>query len=165
MKILYIGGVKSGKSYLAMQKALELSLDSKPLYLATTDRNDASMQKRIALHKQERGEQFETLEEPLEIDRILDVKPDIILIDCLTLWINNMMFHEKNFETMNSMLESILTSHKSVIFVLNDVGSGIHADTELGRKFTDISGLIAQKVARECDEVYHCLAGIGNRIK
>lgn len=165
MKILYIGGVKSGKSRLAMQRALNLSPHHKPLYLATTDRNDTSMQERIALHKKERGEQFDTLEEPLEIDRIIHAAPDTILIDCLTLWISNMLFHEKSFEEMGSMLETILHSSKTVIFILNDVGSGIHADTELGRKFADTSGLIAQQVATKCDEVYHCIAGIGNKIK
>ncbi len=67
--------------------------------------------------------------------------------------------------TIKQTIATVLEAPHSLIFVINDVGSGLHADTELGRRFTDLSGLLAQQVAAGCNEVYHCIAGIGTRIK
>lgn len=186
-KILYIGGVKSGKSRLAERRALSLALDQGPLqppfYLATTDPNDRSMQARIQRHRQERGETFVTVEEPIDLVQAIDTivhtyglqaGQGVILIDCLTLWLSNRLL--RDLETgsdavltaeapLIQTIAGLLQLPHSLIFVINDVGSGIHADTELGRRFTDLSGIVAQHVAAGCNEVYHCIAGIGSRIR
>jgi adenosylcobinamide kinase/adenosylcobinamide-phosphate guanylyltransferase len=181
-KILYIGGVKSGKSRLAERRALTLAEAEDPLrppfYLATTDPADRSMQGRIQRHRQERGHTFVTIEEPRDLlnalktiaqDYHLPAGQGVILIDCLTLWLSNCLLQTLAPDSLETYLDqtiaALLEAPHSLIFVINDVGSGIHADTELGRRFTDLSGLIAQQIAAGCTEVYHCIAGIGTRIK
>lgn len=190
LKILYIGGVKSGKSRLAEMRALALvadrSIPAKPFYLATADRSDRSLEDRIQRHRQDRGDQFITLEEPFHLPEAIEVALNIhqivpgsgvILIDCLTLWLSNLLLKEMDRDPnptpdfaaviplISQTIAQLISIPQTLIFVINDVGSGIHADTDIGRQFTDLSGLMAQQVAAGCHEVYHCIAGIGNRIR
>jgi len=164
MKVLFIGGVKSGKSRLAEEYALT-NATSKPFYLATTEFIDQEMQERIKHHKHQRQEKFITLEEPLYIDKIIQENEGSILVECLSMWINNMLYHGLKFEAMQKQIQNIMQEKTNIVFVLNDVGSGIIPDNSLAREFVDISGKIAQLIAKDADEVFHVIAGIGTKIK
>ena len=164
MKALFIGGIKSGKSFLAEQYAVR-NAKIKPIYSATTEFIDSEMSDRIEAHKQQRKENFRTIEEPLKLNKIISQSKDIVLIECLSMWINNMLYHEFDFTDIKKEIESLIAQDKDVIFVLNDVGSGIIPDNKLARQYIDISGKISQIVAQNCDEVFHVIAGIGTKIK
>ncbi len=163
-KALFIGGIKSGKSLNAEIYTLKNSLQ-KPIYLATTEFIDDEMQKRIDAHKLQRSAQFETLEEPLKLYEVISKQKSAVLVECLSIWINNMLHHGFKFDDMKKELEAILSLDKTVVFVLNDVGCGIIPDNALARAFIDISGKLSQLIASSCDEVYHTIAGISTRIK
>lgn len=164
MKALFIGGIKSGKSFLAEKYALQHT-SSKPYYLATTEFIDSEMHKRIEAHKMHRKENFSTIEEPLQLCSLISKLDSLVLVECVSIWINNMLYHEKNYDEIKKEIEDVLTLDKDMVFVLNDVGSGIIPDNKLAREFVDISGKISQILARESDEVFHVIAGIGTKIK
>jgi len=163
-KTLFIGGIKSGKSINAQEYILKLT-DKKPIYLATTEFIDEGMQKRIDEHKQNRSDKFITIEEPLKLYQILQKQDEAILIECISMWINNMLYHGFCFEDIREELNKIMKLDKNIVFVLNDVGSGIIPDNALAREFVDISGKLSQLLASGCEEVYHTIAGISTRIK
>jgi adenosylcobinamide kinase/adenosylcobinamide-phosphate guanylyltransferase len=163
-KALFIGGIKSGKSLNAEIYTLKNS-SKKPIYLATTEFMDDEMQKRIDEHKLQRSKNFETIEEPLKLYNKIAECDSSVLIECVSMWINNMLYHGFGFDDMKRELEAILALDKSIVFVLNDVGCGIIPDNALAREFIDISGKLSQLIAGSCDEVYHTIAGISTRIK
>ena len=166
MKALFIGGIKSGKSRQAEQYTRTLSQgSSKPCYLATTEFVDAEMQERIELHRQRRNEHFITLEAPLDLYTALQGCDAPVLVECTTMWINNMLYHNRSREEILEHIEKVLTLPGDLVFVHNDVGSGIIPDNALARLYADISGIVSQMIANRCDEVYHCIAGIAARIK
>ncbi len=166
MKALFIGGVKSGKSRSAELYIRALTQgSSKPFYLATTEFIDAEMQVRIELHRQRRDEHFTTLEEPLDIYAALQGCDTPVLIECTTMWINNMLYHDRSKKQIVEHIEKVLSLPNDLVFVHNDVGSGIIPDNALARRYADISGIVSQMIANRCDEVYHCIAGIAVRIK
>jgi len=173
MKTLFIGGIKSGKSINAQNYILNLGSEalasppksSKPIYLATTEFIDAEMQKRVDAHIKNRYDNFVTIEEPLKIYEVIGSNKKPVLVECVSMWINNMLYHNFNFEDMEKELTKILDLEQTVVFVLNDVGSGIIPDNKLAREFVDISGKLSQLIASRCDEVYHTIAGISTRIK
>ncbi len=164
MKALFIGGIKSGKSFLAEQYSVK-NATTKPIYLATTEFIDSEMSERVKAHKQQRKESFITVEEPLKLNNIVSQSDDLVLIECLSMWINNMLYHGFDFSDIKEEIQKVMQQEKDVVFVLNDVGSGIIPDNELARKYIDISGKISQIVAEDCDEVFHVIAGIGTKIK
>lgn len=163
-KTLFIGGIKSGKSLNAQNYILALS-SKKPIYLATTEFVDNEMQERISAHKQSRSDDFKTIEEPIKIYNTIAKCDSAVLVECVSMWINNMLYHGFTFADMKEELEKILELDKTVVFVLNDVGSGVIPDNALAREFVDISGKLSQLIASRCDEVYHTIAGISTRIK
>jgi len=165
MKALFIGGIKSGKSYSAEQYTLSLSGDKKPHYLATTELFDDEMNERISLHRRQRGEGFITLEAPLALYDTLKTADTPVLIECTTMWINNMLYHGHTKEQIIEHIEKVLDLPNDLVFVHNDVGSGIIPDNDLARQYVDISGAVSQLIASRCDEVFHCIAGIATRIK
>jgi len=164
MKTLFIGGIKSGKSINAQDYILKNS-SVKPTYLATTEFVDAGMKERIDAHIKNRGDEFVTLEEPLHIYEAISTNNNPVLVECVSMWINNMFYHGFTLEEMQKELENILALNLTVVFVLNDVGSGIIPDNKLARDFIDASGKLSQLIASRCDEVYHTIAGISTRIK
>jgi adenosylcobinamide kinase/adenosylcobinamide-phosphate guanylyltransferase len=163
-KTLFIGGIKSGKSLNAEIYTLKNS-STKPIYLATTEFIDDEMQRRVDGHKLQRATQFETIEEPLKLYNTITECDDSVLIECVSMWINNMLYHGFGFDEMKKELEAVLALDKTVVFVLNDVGCGVIPDNALAREFIDISGKLSQLIASRCDEVYHTIAGISTRIK
>ncbi|MDA3947208.1 MAG: bifunctional adenosylcobinamide kinase/adenosylcobinamide-phosphate guanylyltransferase [Helicobacteraceae bacterium] len=162
---LFIGGIKSGKSYHAEQYTKALQEGVKPYYLATTEFIDEELHERIAIHQQRREEHFATLEEPLDLYKVLRQCDGPVLVECTTMWINNMLYHGHTKEQIVEHMEQVLTLPNDLVFVHNDVGSGIIPDNALSRRYVDISGIVSQMIASQCDEVYHCIAGIATRIK
>ncbi len=164
MKTLFIGGVKSGKSLNAQEYILKYAKE-KPLYLATTEFMDDEMRQRVQTHKKQREGSFVTLEEGIKLYEKVKDTSSPILVECVSMWVNNMLYHKKSYECMEKEIELILNLEVDVVFVLNDVGSGVIADNRLAREFIDISGKLSQLIAKHCDEVYHCIAGIATKIK
>ncbi len=164
MKTLFIGGIKSGKSINAQDYILKNST-AKPIYLATTEFIDKGMRKRIDEHKKNRNDDFITIEEPLTLYEVIKTNQTPVLVECVSMWINNMLYHGFNFEDMKKELIKVLELEQSIVFVLNDVGTGIIPDNPLAREFVDISGKLSQLIASKSDEVYHTIAGISTRIK
>lgn len=165
MKVLYTGGMRSGKSRLAELKALQLSGGTKPFYLATSEALDDEMALRIEKHKAQRVEKFTTIEEPLELYEALQKTGSIVLVECLSVWINNMLHYGRDEKAIEEQLGKILALEKDLVFVINEVGCGIIPENALAREFIDISGRVAQRVAASCDEVYLCAVGLSVRLK
>lgn len=164
MKVLYIGGVKSGKSGHAERRTIALS-DAKPYYLATGEAFDEEMRLRIEHHRAQRADSFVTIEEPLELMKLVARCDEPVLIECMTVWMANMLHHGYSVEEIVAEVLHLRDVEHDVVFVLNDVGGGIIPDNALSRTFADLSGIVAQRLAEGCDEVYHCIAGIATRIK
>ena len=164
MKSLFIGGIKSGKSKNAEEFTL-MHAKTKPYYLATTEFIDAEMAQKIELHKKQREDRFITVEESLELSKAVAKCDDIIVIECISMWINNMLYHNKPHKEIYAEIETLLELENSIVFVLNDVGGGIIPDNKLAREFIDLSGIISQKIAAKCDKVFHTVAGISTKIK
>jgi len=164
MKILYYGGQKSGKSRLAEQKALRLAGDTPPYYIATYDNKygDHEMQVRIGKHQAQREENFITIEEPRDLNAVVK-DGNTYLIDCISMWILNTL--EANEETLLAEVEALCAKDANIIFVLNDVGSGVIPIDASSRKYVDRSGIIGQKLAECCDEVYEVTLGLEMRLK
>ena len=165
MKILITGGVKSGKSRHAEKRILAMAHGIKPVYLATTELNDSEMKKRITSHRQRRGNKFETLEEPLCLANVLKKIQCPVLIECLTMWLNNALHHKYSEKKIFAEIDKLISLECDVVFVLNEVGLGIIPENPLARKFLDLSGRIAQKLGEACNEVIWCVAGNKIRIK
>lgn len=163
-KTLFIGGIKSGKS-LNAQNYIVKNSRQKPIYLATTEFIDKEMQERVDAHKLSRGDSFETIEEGQDLLSVIEQNDRAILVECVSMWINNMLYHGSGFLEIESEMEKILKLDREIVFVLNDVGSGVIPENRLAREFIDISGKISQIIASSCDEVYHTIAGISVRIK
>ena len=164
MKIFYFGGQKSGKTKAGIKKALELSTNEKPYYVATyvNSFGDDSMQNRIDKHILERKEDFITIEEPKDLTKIVE-KNRTYLIDCVSMWLFNNL--QNSEETLKAQLQEISEIDANIIFILNDVSCGIIPFDKESRKFVDFSGLIGQELAKLCDEVYEVKYGLERRLK
>jgi adenosylcobinamide kinase/adenosylcobinamide-phosphate guanylyltransferase len=164
MKILYFGGQKSGKSALAEQKTIELSGSKAPYYIATYDNSfgDNEMKQRVDKHQNQRENRFITIEEPKDLRKVIKER-ETYLIDCLSMWLlNNIDLDELQLLEQLKMLQN---SQANIVFVLNDVSSGVIPLDKESRKYVDISGIIGQVVAGFCDEVYEVKMGIAIKIK
>lgn len=164
MKTLFIGGIKSGKSRNAEYYIKKLS-NVKPVYLATTEFIDEEMQDRINKHQQQREDDFITVEEALNLKEKINLQEGAVLVECLSMWINNMIYHEQSYQDMEAEIATIMELKQDIVFVINDVSCGIIPENKLARQFVDINGKLAQMVAQKCDEVYHVVAGISTKIK
>ena len=164
IKVFYFGGQKSGKTNAGIKKALELSKDEKPYYVATYDNtyNDSSMIERINKHIIERKDDFITIEESHDLTKV--IKPNkTYLIDCVSMWLFNNL--EEKEETLKIQLQEICKIEANIIFILNDVSCGIIPLDKESRRFVDFSGLIGQELVKLCDEVYEVKYGIERRLK
>jgi adenosylcobinamide kinase / adenosylcobinamide-phosphate guanylyltransferase len=164
MKTLFIGGVKSGKSRFAEAYILEQS-KQKPYYLATTEFIDDEMLARITVHQQRREDRFITLEEPIQLLNALSNCTGFVLVECVTIWLNNMLYHKVSEEKIFTELTAVLQLQIDMVFVQNEVGLGVIPDNRLARQFVDLSGKAAQLLAESCDEVFFCCAGLKTRLK
>ena len=164
MKVLYYGGQKSGKSSLAEAKTIELSINKKPYYIATYDNSygDKEMQKRVSKHQSQRADNFETIEEKFELSKVI-IDGNTYLIDCISMWLLNGL--EKEEEKLLEEIEKLSLKDANIVFVLNDVSSGVIPFEKVSRKYVDLSGIIGQKLASICDEVYEVKLGLAQSLK
>lgn len=168
--ILAAGGTRSGKSAYAQD--LAESLPGKRAFVATCSvpsEDDTEMMERVARHQEDRlGAGWLTIEEELDLTRVLEGLPDIkvLLVDCLTLWISNLMhtYHDLTEDRMIAMCEEIIELCRqrqgTVIFVTNEVGSGIVPANPMARKYRDLTGRCNQEMARGADEVIFFSCGL-----
>lgn len=166
--ILVLGGARSGKTALAERLAMRNGKN--PAYLATAEALDDEMLERVSAHQRTREGRFTTIEEPLELPQALFAaaqQHSVILVDCLTLWISNLLSMERDVadevETLVETLEAIEAAQ--VIIVSNEVGLGIVPDYPLGRTFRDLTGAAHQRLAETCSHVYFVVAGIPMVVK
>jgi adenosylcobinamide kinase/adenosylcobinamide-phosphate guanylyltransferase len=163
---LVLGGTRSGKS--AYAESL-FEGEETPLYLATGTAGDGEMAERIARHRARRGERWKTLEEPIGLAAALlrESRPDQpILVDCLTLWLGNLMGGERDVNQAFDALISVLPRLKGpVVIVSNEVGWGIVPDNALARQFRDRAGELHQRVAEIADSVVLVTAGLPLTLK
>jgi len=164
--ILVGGGARSGKS----RYALELARKRGPrlVFLATAEPLDHEMVARIAQHRANRSPEFTTIEEPIEIgEAIRATDADAIVVDCLTLWLSNVMlaFGRDVDHDTEKLLEAAQQSRAAVILVTNEVGCGIVPESTLGRDFRDRAGILNQRVAAVAEEVYWMVFGQALRVK
>ncbi|MGE5506249.1 MAG: bifunctional adenosylcobinamide kinase/adenosylcobinamide-phosphate guanylyltransferase [Actinomycetota bacterium] len=157
---LVLGGARSGKSRYA-----ERLLDGAPaLYLATGQAFDAEMAERIRLHRARRGPGWDTVEEPLALPEAIErgARPDRpVLVDCLTLWISNLMHAGRDVDAATDALCEVLSAPPGpVVLVSNEVGMGLVPETALGRAFRDHQGRVNQAVAETCRRVVFVAAGL-----
>ena len=167
--MLVLGGARSGKSRYA-QSVAEARW-RRPLYLATAEVLDDEMAERVKLHRQKRGPRWQHVEEPLAIAATLRdqaIECDGILVDCLTLWLSNVMLKEGEAaceQRKQELLDALRQRTRNTILVSNEVGLGIVPDNALGRKFRDLAGWLNQDVAAEADCVVFVAAGLPLAIK
>jgi adenosylcobinamide kinase / adenosylcobinamide-phosphate guanylyltransferase len=166
--ILVGGGSRSGKS----RAALELLRSSGPRmgFIATAQAWDDEMRERIARHREERGPEIVTWEEPFDVAERLaaeDGRYDAIVIDCLTLWLSNVMLAEtKPIESeCLELVDTAARARTKVILVTNEVGCGIVPENALARRFRDEAGRLNQMAAQRAHEVHWMVFGVGMRIK
>ena len=178
--VLVGGGARSGKSRHARARAE--SLGARRLFVATAEREppggpaDPELGARIARHRAERGEAFETVEEPLALPELLDrawarAAPDhdVVLVDCLTLWLSNLLCSGASEEEALGRVEALRAAigrrRSHIVVVSNEVGMGLVPETPLGRLFRDVAGIAHQRLARDADEVHVGLLGMMLRVR
>ena len=171
--ILITGGQRSGKSQEA--ERLALSLSDNPVYLATAQVLDQEMARRVALHQQRRGPEWTNIEEPTRLSRH-DLGGRVVLLDCLTLWLTNLLFAHEDADgedPVQCVLQQakaefdalVARSDATFIVVTNEIGLGGVSQNKLQRQFTDLQGWMNQYVAQLADEVYLMVSGIAVKIK
>ncbi|OQP66830.1 adenosylcobinamide kinase/adenosylcobinamide phosphate guanyltransferase [Niastella vici] len=165
--IFITGGARSGKSRYAQQLALQLS--NNPVYLATARRWDDDFEKRIQRHRDERDERWTSIEEEKNISG-LALSGKVIVMDCVTLWLTN-FFTDNKYDIESSLqqcqaeIDKLDTTTNTFIIISNEIGMGTHADTEIGRKFTDLQGWVNQYIAEKAGKVVFMVSGIPMVIK
>lgn len=164
--ILITGGARSGKSKRAETRAH--SFPGRPIYVATAEALDAEMEERIAKHRARRGTDWIEREVPLDLVPVL-VDSDgggARLVDCLTLWLSNLLHAERDWEREVRELATALPRLRSpVVLVTNEVGLGIVPDNALARTFRDAAGIMNQTIAAVADEVEFVVAGLSMKLK
>jgi adenosylcobinamide kinase/adenosylcobinamide-phosphate guanylyltransferase len=164
---LVLGGARSGKSRHAERLASASGLS--PVYVATAQAQDDEMARRIALHRRRRGPAWRTVEEPLDLVATLqrECAPEcIVLVDCLTLWLTNLMVAERPVEAECArLLETLPLLEGALILVSNEVGQGIVPDNAMARAFVDQAGWLHQGIAEQADAVVLMTAGLPHRLK
>ena len=165
--VLVIGGARSGKSRYAL--ALAEATAPERLYLATAEAGDAEMVERVARHRRERGEGWRTREEPLELAAALraEARPGrVVLVECLTLWLGNLMLAGRQIEAQISELTDVISDLGGpAALVANEVGAGVVPASPLGRVFRDWQGRLNQAAAGACGAVVAVAAGLPIQLK
>jgi adenosylcobinamide kinase / adenosylcobinamide-phosphate guanylyltransferase len=157
---LVLGGARSGKSRYA--ESLIAVLPPSWTYIATAEAGDAEMTERIAAHRARRGASWRTIEAPRELAAALaSCRAGPVLVDCLTLWLSNLMLADADIDAEVAQLEDSLAAMQApVVLVANEVGSGIVPDHPLGRRFRDLHGVLNQRIAGRADRVVLVVAGL-----
>lgn len=158
---LILGGARSGKTAWALARAQEAG--GRPVMIATAQALDAEMAERIARHRTDRGGAWATVEAPLELaPAIAALQPgDVGVVDCLTLWLSNLMHAEADLGSAFDALEAAAAACPArLLLVSNEVGQGIVPDNALARRFRDEAGRLHQRLAARCDEAVIVVAGL-----
>jgi len=170
--VLILGGVRSGKSNFAQR--LAGMVDGNVVFMATAQAGDDEMAKRISRHKASRPVSWRTIEEPLELAQVLQTETasaDVVLVDCLTLWLSNLLIRDGNsaeeeaLKQVNMILDSYQRGDATYILVSGEVGMGLVPPYPMGRAFRDIMGRVNQEMAQRADRVFMLLAGIPLELK
>ena len=168
--VLVLGGARSGKSAFAEGLARECGLPRH--YVATARAFDDEMRARIARHRTDRGTDWETHDCPLSLTEVLRERlgPDrVVLVDCLTLWVTNLIMEEQGEQAMEAAFDDLVSLVASppgrLILVSNEVGLGIVPENSMARAFRDHAGRLHQKIAAAAGEVYFVAAGLPMKMK
>lgn len=169
MKQLILGGARSGKSTLA--ETLAIKSNKKVIYIATGQGLDEEMQARIKQHQAQRPINWQTIEEPMNLAKVLvqfNHTQYCVLVDCLTLWITNCLLSEDAHcwpAQKNALLDELADFKGDLILVSNEVGQGIVPLGEINRQFVDETGWLHQRLAQECEKVIFVVAGLPQVLK
>lgn len=164
---LVLGGARSGKS--AYAERLVRNAGSEATYIATATAGDMEMRARIDHHRERRGSGWRTVEEPLALP--VAIRREVgtgqpILVDCLTLWLSNLMLADQDIASATSaLLEALAEARSPVVLVSNEVGMGLVPETPLGRRFRDAQGRLNQAVAAAVPRVVFVVAGLPLQLK
>ena len=162
-----LGGARSGKS--AHAESLAEVAGSNPIYIATAETFDREMESRIELHRERRGPHWQLVEAPLDLPEALakaDNPDSVILIDCLSVWVTNVLVHERDTDAAcRTLVDCLANCSGHVILVTSETGLGIIPENKLSRQFRDANGRLNQAVAAIANEVFFVAAGIALRIK
>lgn len=166
--VFVIGGARSGKSSFALYEAAKRP--GRKAYIATAEALDNEMKDRIDKHRKERPKEWDTLEEPLKIADAIKKTAVIyngVILDCMTLWLSNIMQAELDVALqVEDFISTLRARHSSWVYIVsNEVGMGIVPENGLARKFRDLAGMLNQKIAELSDNVYLVTAGIPLKIK
>jgi len=163
------GGARSGKSSFAQNKALLLAED--PVYVATAKvyAGDTEFEARVHRHKADRHQQWTNFEEPLYVSQ-LPLKGRTVVIDCVTLWLTNFFSLYKRdidacLKAIKKEVNTLIETEGNFLIISNEIGMGVHAETEIGRKFTDLQGWTNQYIAHIANQVILMISGIPVVIK
>lgn len=163
---LILGGARSGKTRYALQ---QIEQNAAPwFYVATAEGHDEEMRQRIQRHQAERGPNWQTIECPIALSQAIDQAGSApLLIDCLTLWLTNMMIHDHHIPSAQKQFLDRLSSRVSAptVLVANEVGLGIVPDNALARQFRDHAGHLHQLLAQQADRVTMMVAGLPLKVK
>jgi adenosylcobinamide kinase / adenosylcobinamide-phosphate guanylyltransferase len=161
--------VRSGKSDFALSRARELG--QRRLFLATAQAGDDEMAERIRRHRETRGDDFVTFEEPLAVPDAIrrHADFDVLVLDCLTLWLSNLLLagcnQDRALEQVDELLAVLKERSGHAVIITNEVGMGIVPESALGRLFRDVAGLAHQRLSQAADELYLAVLGTILRIK
>lgn len=165
-RTLVIGGSRSGKSRFAENLAAQ---HRDCLYIATAEAGDEEMVDRIKRHRQSRAARWQTIEEPLSLLETIareHRQGRFILVDCLTLWISNLMQRNIDIQmSVDKLVAGLFSVTGELVFVSNEVGMGIVPDNPLARRFRDEAGFANQRIAEACDTVWFLAAGLPMKLK
>ena len=169
--VFVLGGCRSGKSSYALESARKFAGNNR-VFIATCIPQDEEMRQRVARHQEERRQSWITVEAPLRLPQAIDANSrtaDVVLVDCLTLWISNLLMEsddrENNERQIPRLTEAIQKAKCPVVLVSNEVGQGVVPENRLARQFRDLVGSVNQAVAGCVDEVIWTVAGIPVKIK
>ncbi|MFA5679325.1 MAG: bifunctional adenosylcobinamide kinase/adenosylcobinamide-phosphate guanylyltransferase [Pseudomonas sp.] len=166
---LILGGARSGKSRLAEQQAIASGLEV--VYIATSQPLDEEMRARIRHHQQSRPAHWQLVEEPLALAGVLREQAAAgrcLLVDCLTLWVTNLLLDDnpqRLHDERQQLLDTLETLPGHIILVSNETGMGVVPMGELSRRYVDEAGWLHQELARRCDRVQFCVAGLPMLLK
>lgn len=161
------GGERSGKSSYAKKMAENISKN--PIYLATSRIWDDDFQKRVDRHVSDRNDRWTTIEEEKNISTVISDKSTVV-IDCVTLWLTN-FYVDTQYDTKKTLklakqeIEKLIKIDANIIIISNEIGMGLHATSESGRKFTELQGWINQFIAKKADNATFMVSGLPLKLK
>jgi adenosylcobinamide kinase/adenosylcobinamide-phosphate guanylyltransferase len=168
---LVLGGCRSGKSGHALRLAESAGFGQR-CFLATCIPGDEELKRRVELHRQDRGEGWRTVEEPFRLPEAIrehDAPDALLLVDCLTMWVSNLMGRDEDVEDVRRRFldlgEVVASARARLILVSNEVGQGIVPENDAARRFRDLAGFLNQETARRATEVVWMVAGIPVQVK